>query len=87
MININRETLDELLHNDVLTVTFIKKDGSERVMHCTLREDLLPEIDATKEKKTKKINEAVVPVFDLDANAFRSFRIDSIKNIKQEQDS
>lgn len=85
MIDIDRETLDELLHVDVLTVTFIKKDGSERVMHCTLRDDILPPKPVLKEgeeKKERKINPNVVPVYDTDAKAFRSFRLDSIKNIE-----
>lgn len=84
MIKIDKETLNELLHADVLTVTFIKKDGTERVMRCTLREDLLPKI-VVKEgevKKEKKVNEEVVPVYDMEAKAFRSFRLDSIKGIE-----
>jgi Fe2+ transport system protein B len=84
MIEIDRETLNELLHVDVLTVTFTKKDGSERVMRCTLREDLLPPlvVKEGEEKKTKKINEAVMPVYDMDAKAFRSFRLDSILKVQ-----
>jgi len=83
-MNITKEDLNELLHVDVLTITFTKKDGTERVMHCTLREDLLPKI-VVKEgevKKKKKVNEAVMPVYDMDAKAFRSFRFDSIKQIQ-----
>ena len=81
---IDRETLNELLHVDVLTVTFTKKDGSERVMRCTLREDLLPTkvVKEGEEPKTRKVNEAVMPVFDMDAKAFRSFRLDSIKGVQ-----
>ena len=89
MIDIDRETLDELLHVDVLTVTFIKKDGSERVMHCTLREDILPPkvVKEGEVKKVRKANPAVVPVYDTDAKAFRSFRLDSIKNIQSSTSS
>ena len=84
MIELNKEALTVLLQMDVLTVTFTKKDGSERVMNCTLREDLLPKkvVKEGEEKKVRKVNENVVPVYDLDAKAFRSFRLDSIKNIE-----
>ena len=81
---IDKETLNELLHEDVLTVTFIKKDGSERVMTCTLQEDILP-AKATKDDtatKPKKINPDVMPVYDIKAKGFRSFRLDSIKKIR-----
>jgi len=83
-MNITKEELNELLHVDVLTVTFTKKDGTERVMRCTLREDLLPKI-VVKEgevKKERKVNEAVIPVYDMEAKAFRSFRFDSLKKIQ-----
>ena len=84
MIEIERDTLHVLLQMDVLTVTFEKKDGCERVMTCTLREDLLPPVVIKEgtEKKVRKVNEDVMAVFDLEANAFRSFRMDSIKNIE-----
>ena len=84
MIEIEKETLHVLLQMDVLTVTFEKKDGCERIMTCTLREDLLPPVVIKEgtEKKVRKVNEDVMAVFDLEANAFRSFRMDSIKNIE-----
>jgi len=83
MIDIDRETLNDLLHVDVLTVTFTKKNGDTRVMKCTLREDLLPAVPE-KEPGTnaKKINEEVMPVWDMDAKGFRSFRVDSITAIQ-----
>ena len=81
---IDRETLDELLHVDVLTVTFEKKDGTERVMRCTLREDLLPPkpVVEGEEKPKRKGKEGVVPVYDMDAKGFRSFRLSSLKKIQ-----
>jgi len=78
----DRETLTKMLHNEILSVTFTKKDGTDRVMRCTLQASLLPAV-VVKEgevKKTKKVNEDVLAVYDLDKKAFRSFRIDSIKD-------
>lgn len=78
-----------------VTVTFIKKDGSERVMNCTTSDKLVPPspiIEAHTSntdnpidfpvKKEKKINEEVMPVYDIDAQGWRSFRWDSIKQVR-----
>lgn len=76
-----------------VTVTFTKKDGTERVMNCTTSPSLVPPepvhetntdnpIDFPVPKKEKKVNEDVMPVYDLEAVAWKSFRWDSIKEIK-----
>ena len=79
----------ELLSESVVKVTFTKKDGSERVMNCTLSENLIPKapIHATNTNnpidfpKTRKISTEVQAVFDIEAQSWRSFRWDSIKQI------
>lgn len=76
------------------TVVFTKKDGSERTMRCTTNHNLVPVVEETvhetntdnpidfpKLKKEKKVNEDVCPVYDLDAQGWRSFRWDSIKSV------
>lgn len=68
-----------------VTVTFIKKDGSERVMECTTSTSLVPPVEikeSTEPKKEKKKNEDVMPVYDLEAKAWKSFRWDSIKQVR-----
>ena len=70
------------LRYGAVTVTFTKKDGSERVMKCTTNESLVPAepiVEDASPKKEKKVNEEVCPVYDLDAQGWRSFRWDSIK--------
>ena len=81
-----------------VTVTFIKKDGTERVMECTTSTTLVPidvieekhytntdnPIDFPKPKKEKKVNEDVCPVYDLESKHWKSFRWDSIKQIRLE---
>ncbi len=76
-----------------VTVTFTKKDGTERVMECTTAPSLVPidtteamhytntgnPIDFPKAKKERKVNEDVCPVFDLESKHWKSFRWDSIK--------
>ena len=79
---ITREYLTELLHNNELKIAFEKKDGTMREMKCTLKEDMLPKRVAKDdtEKKPRKVNEEVLVVFDVEKQAFRSFRLDSLRS-------
>lgn len=73
------ETLRTMLKESVLNVTFLKKDGTERTMRCTLKEDLLPpqtDIEEAAEKRAPRTES--IAVWDLDKKAWRSFRFDSI---------
>jgi hypothetical protein len=78
-----RDKLQEMLKTSTRTVTFSKVDGTERVMNCTLQSHLLPPVivDLTKPVKERKINEEVLPVFDVDKHEWRSFRLDSIISV------
>jgi hypothetical protein len=70
-----------------VTVTFTKKDGTERVMKCTTDPTIIMFKDPSSvESKgsTRKINEDILPVFDLEANTWKSFRWDSIKQVRFE---
>jgi hypothetical protein len=75
-----KEELVGLLKEGTVNVKFKKKDQSIRKMLCTLSSDYLPKTDPSeiKEKKTKKVNEDTLPVWDLEKEAWRSFRLDSI---------
>ena len=67
------------------TVVFTKKDGTERVMKCTTNPELVPAVEiveSAEPKKEKKVNEEVMPVYDLEAKAWKSFRWDSIKEVR-----
>jgi hypothetical protein len=68
------------------TIVFTKKDGTERTMTCTTKYELVPvePIIEGVEKKEKKPNEEVMPVYDLDAKGWRSFRWDAIKQVRFE---
>ena len=74
-----RQSVIDNLKNEVATIRFTKKDGTERVMKATLMSTILPDfIESDKPKTTKKVNEEVVACFDIEAKAFRSFRLDSV---------
>ena len=73
-----RKWLAGMLENGIVEITFTKKDGTERVMNCTLLEDYLPETVGSG----RTTNSDAVAVFDVDADGWRSFRWDSIKAVK-----
>lgn len=76
----NQTFLKERLKNETLQVSFTKKDGSERTMRCTLNATVLPK---TEEKtSTRSVPTSSLAVFDLDKQEWRSFRWDSIIDVK-----
>ena len=93
--SLTREYLMGQLHQNVLTISFTKKDGSNRQMLCTLKTDLLPQRSQSDtiqssnndliippEIKTKKINESIIPVYDLEKKGWRSIIIANIIKIE-----
>ncbi len=64
-----------------MSVTFTKKDGTERVMNCTLQAELLPPQEI-KESATKKENTDTIRVFDLEKQEWRSFTVKSVKKVQ-----
>ena len=73
-----RDTLIKNLQKKAMRITFTKVNGEERVMDCTLQENLVPETNPDNRKE----NEEVLPVFDINKGEWRSFRIESITNIE-----
>ena len=73
-----RKWLAGMLEQSVVEITFTKKDGTERVMNCTLLEDYLPETTGAG----RSSGSDALAVFDVDADGWRSFRWDSIKAVK-----
>jgi WYL_2, Sm-like SH3 beta-barrel fold len=69
-----------LLRSEIVELTFTKKDGTERIMKCTLAEQKIPAENAPKGVERTKSDEAVA-VFDLENNGWRSFRWDSLTEI------
>ena len=76
-----RKWLGEHLAYGPVTVVFEKKDGTLREMRCTLTD--VPQYERkTESETTRKKNDEVMSVYDMDKSEWRSFRIDSIKEIK-----
>ena len=75
-----RDWLHSLLKTETVDLTFVKKDDTIREMKCTLMESKLPSgyvIDPDVE-----IHENYIHIFDLEKQAWRSCRFDSIRSIK-----
>lgn len=72
-----RETLIKNLEKNIMQIEFTKVNGELRVMHCTLDEMYTPETFS----ENKKNNDEVLPVWDIDIGAWRSFRLDSVNKI------
>jgi hypothetical protein len=82
-----RDEIKDILSKNVATVSFTKSDGSIRNMLCTLREDVLPQDTEQMDKKQRKQNLDVLPVWDVEKSAWRSFRIDTVEFIKIDQEN
>ena len=76
------EWLKGMLHVGPATVTFTKKDGSERVMKCTLEEAVLPKVELKEDTKPRKESTTSMRVFDLEKNEWRSFTIKLVKRVE-----
>ena len=76
-----REWLRGLLRDEKVTITFTKKDETERVMVCTLKESKIPSEKSPKNTGKSQSDDALA-VFDLEKQDWRSFRFDSVKKIE-----
>jgi hypothetical protein len=78
-----RDWVKGLLQEREVTVDFVKADGEFRSMKCTLSEDLgakYTKKNATE--NTRKPNLDTCVVWDLNREAWRSFRWDRMKRIQ-----
>lgn len=75
------EDVNKMLAEGIITVTFGKMDGTERVMRCTLNENYIPLDMMPKTGREKDPGSNTIAVWDMDVAGWRSFRVDSIINI------
>ena len=86
MYDITTKSRDEMiaeLQKRECEVLFRKINGEERRMTCTLQESVLPSITADyqypdPEKKPRPVNEANIVAWDVNANGFRTFRVENV---------
>ena len=76
-----RDYMMTRLQQSECRVIFKKTNGEERYMICTLQPNSIPAAkkeDPLSQKKVRNINEEVIPVWDVNAEGWRSFRVDKV---------
>jgi hypothetical protein len=78
-----KENLIDVLRNNVVTVTFTKVDGSERIMKCTLRDEFFPAAPSSGQVvlRDNMGSDNNISVWDTEMSGWRSFRVNSVKSI------
>lgn len=80
-----RDAVIRDLRQNVIEVTFIKVNGEQRVMRCTLDPQYLPpnyDSQHLDEQHKKKENLSTIAAWDLNAQGWRSFRVDSVQYLQ-----
>lgn len=83
-----RDKLIADLKQSVVEVTFTKVNGERRIMRCTLDLKHLPQMtndqyDHLDSQQKREENKEVIAVWDVQANGWRSFRVDSVQYVQE----
>lgn len=74
----------DILKENIVEVTFTKADGSERTMICTLMDSFLPSKAETIVVQDYDEGNPVITCWDLEYDAWRSFRLDRLVSLEAE---
>ena len=72
--------LIKILREQVLKITFLKLDGDQRILTCTNCWNYIPE--ASRPSTNRESKPGTINVWDVHANAWRSFRYDRIQTVE-----
>lgn len=75
------EMMTDELQSNICEVEFTKVNGETRVMKCTLDPSIIPPAtkkDPLSQKKVRAISEEVLPVWDVNKEQWRSFRLENV---------
>lgn len=61
------DIVEHLQNNKCVTLTFTKKDGTTRVMNCTLHPDIIPAVSGSSVDRP-----GMITVYDLEKEAWRT---------------
>ena len=79
---IEQPNVKELLSLGKVEVVFTKKDGTTRVMNCSLSKEFVPEqLEMALDEGKKIVNPDVQAVYDIEAEGWRSFRWDNVQTV------
>lgn len=79
-VKLHHNAISMLLKTGIVEVEFIKKNGEYRKMKCTTKLDYIPKDKHPTGEGNALINEKVMRVYDINAEGWRSFNVDSIQN-------
>lgn len=83
--NQDREEIFKQLKKNILEVAFQKVNGERRLMNCTLQQKYLPEQTDIEESENDTESNNIA-VWDIDADGWRSFKVDSVITWKVKND-
>ena len=83
-MKLTKEQIVEALKANVCEVTFTKVNGEVRTMPCTLQEGVVPVYERKTPVKEAKEQSDVLSVWCLDKQAWRSFRVSSVQELRIE---
>ena len=75
-----KQEVKDLLSKGAVTISFQKADGTPRLMHCTLNENMF-RYDYKENGGERKSKDDVLSVWDIDSNGWRSFRWDRVREV------
>lgn len=75
------ELIEKLSAVKLVTITFTKKDGTDRVMNCTRNMATIPS-EFHPKGETEPKSDDNIRVFDLDVQAWRSFNYSTVKEVQ-----
>jgi hypothetical protein len=76
-----REAVCNILRSRIATVSFTKKDNTKRILKCTLDENIIPST-RKESNNVRVVNPEVCRVWDVENQAWRSFRWESITKLE-----
>lgn len=79
--NFSRSDVSKLLRESDCWVVFTKKDGTKRTMLASLRSEVIGDYEK-KTGRTRPVNEDILPVWDIEADAWRSIVVDNIISVE-----
>lgn len=81
-----KEQYRSFLKGGICRVTFTKVNGETRVMRATLNPAFIPAVQTPpsldEQKEAAERNSDVIRVFDVEAQGWRSFRVDSVTDFQ-----
>ena len=78
-MEIDYHEIRNLLQNNLLKVLFVKKDGTEREMYCTLMPETIKNTFLSeKENPSAKTQNRVLAVYDTKIQGWRSMIVENI---------